>query len=495
MSLLQRCANRFAVALAPLCQNSSLIRSWKFAPSRLFFSFAKLAKTEVARPWQRHTAVRLLSSDIEHGAVFEGLVRGGHATMVPSDVDLKPYAGLDASKLSSEEKERLVIMATDALKKHMFEKTRAISEPLALAKHAAAQCLYGRSIAMIAMQRVLKQQPPDGRELLKARAWLQRSVDNGYHPACEHLALLLLATGEKAQAEIYLRKGGDAGSSRCFQILGTLCAGEPNRVNEALSYLHRAYKRGSMEALVQIGLIYESGMGEIAADLMKALSVFRQAAETGDRDGQYHLGRVLLTHTKGHLAEARQHLEGAAEKGSVDSRIALADAHLRGLFGAESSVSAAIGWVQDIAKQGANPEAMYLLAIALAKIGKFVEAVEHLQRAMKMGHVKSMVFLADLHGSGGAGSAQSKAEAYRLYANALNAAKAEEEDESTADQIATRVEIHQKMAAILEAGTGVKQDLRAALGHYKQALQLGDKSAMRHVSRLSDLLQSNTLSS
>jgi len=114
--------------------------------------------------------------------------------------------------------------------------------------------------------------------------------------------------------------------------------------------------RGNALALTELGLLYYSGRG-VAADEMRAFSLFERAAAADARDAMFMLGRMnLLGHGPARTnpdadREAARWFFEAARRGHADAQY-----HLGLLFyagtGVEKNTDEALKWIRRAADNG-----------------------------------------------------------------------------------------------------------------------------------------------
>ncbi|KAJ3112756.1 hypothetical protein HDU96_004210 [Phlyctochytrium bullatum] len=169
------------------------------------------------------------------------------------------------------------------------------------------------------------------------------------HPAAMFAAASCLEHGrgvkkdERSSALLY-RKAALTGHKLAMYRLGMALVtgnlGITKNVQEGLKWLHKCASvadKDHCQALVQLSIIYEKGLHNVAPDNFKALSFLKEAAKL---DYGPALSRLGLTYEKGRLgvkADISKSLElykrGASVGNDTDSQYALSDFFVRGIPG------------------------------------------------------------------------------------------------------------------------------------------------------------------
>lgn len=142
---------------------------------------------------------------------------------------------------------------------------------------------------------------------------------------------------------------------------------EKGNLKQALKYFRFvAEKQNSIAAQNNIGIIYLKGGNGVAKDVKKAVEWFEKAAEQGDADAQYNLGKC---YAKGigvpkDMRKAAAYFTQAAEQGSMDGQNDLAMCCYTGDGIARDEGKAVALW-QKLAEQG-HDRAQVFLGMAYA---------------------------------------------------------------------------------------------------------------------------------
>jgi TPR repeat protein len=121
---------------------------------------------------------------------------------------------------------------------------------------------------------------------------------------------------------------------------------------EARSWLQKAATMGNPTAQVNLGDVYEMGLG-VPVDYALALEWFRKAATRGDAGGSYSLGSMYAS-GKGvtrDLAEAHSWYEKAANQGDTAAETAVGRDYLYGT-GVDQNFESALIWLQRATEKG-----------------------------------------------------------------------------------------------------------------------------------------------
>ena len=111
---------------------------------------------------------------------------------------------------------------------------------------------------------------------------------------------------------------------------------------QAMPWLHKAAEHGSSDALVQLGICYQSGTG-VALDEKQAYAWFLKAAEKGNPRGQLQVG-LALKRGRGvpiDLKKAYAYIEQAANGGHPKAQLELALSYRDGIASDPDPVRAA----------------------------------------------------------------------------------------------------------------------------------------------------------
>ncbi len=122
---------------------------------------------------------------------------------------------------------------------------------------------------------------------------------------------------------------------------------------EAIRWYHRAAEQGYLPAQLRMGEMYAAGRGT-RQDVVEALVWYRRAAEQGDANAQYNLGVAYETGrgVTQDAAEAVRWFRPAAEQGSASAQFALGDMYTRGVGIVQDNVTAYM-WLSLAASQEA----------------------------------------------------------------------------------------------------------------------------------------------
>ncbi len=269
--------------------------------------------------------------------------------------------------------------------------------------------------------------PQDIDESMK---WLKRASGNGSYYAREELKKI-----EKAglpQVDEY-KMGYDA-----FQL---------KKYKEAVSWFNKAAAKGNMEAMFNLGMIYQLGAGtEIPVNEKEAVGWYQKAADKGHVNSMNNLGQLYLSEEgiqdfklalqwftkgadKGHsgcmynigvmyangtgvtmqMEEAYKWFKKAADKGMVEAKEAVKKIEKEGLVSTEvkngdaafdkKEYDKALTWYQQGADKGYS-EAMYKLGLIYELKHKTTLAREWYKKAIAGGHLKAKEALEDLELTG-----------------------------------------------------------------------------------------------
>ena len=173
---------------------------------------------------------------------------------------------------------------------------------------------------------------------------------------------------------------------------------------KALKYYRIAAERGKMEAINDIGYMYDKGLG-VTQDYSEAVKWYRKAAEQGDAVGQSNLGYMYeigngVTQDK---VEAVKWYRKAAEQGHAGGQYNLGNMYRNG-YGVTQDYSEAVKWYRKAAEQGnANAQCSlgYMYEMGYGVIQDKAEAVKWYRKAAEQGLVRGQYNLAQRYRYGG----------------------------------------------------------------------------------------------
>jgi TPR repeat protein len=169
--------------------------------------------------------------------------------------------------------------------------------------------------------------------------------------------------GRSVAARAQLQAAAMLGDVAAMRVYGTVLAhGDAQERGRGLVLLERAAQRGDRRSQRQLGEIYlgrEPGAAQ--ADPKLARDWYRRAAEAGDRDAAFRLGRLL--HQDGDETEALRWTRAAAEAGQADAMFALGNACAEGGQGVPRDEAQALDWYRRAAERN-QPEALQALGLA-----------------------------------------------------------------------------------------------------------------------------------
>ncbi len=128
-----------------------------------------------------------------------------------------------------------------------------------------------------------------------------------------------------------------ASSRRALYQLGRAYAAN-RQTAEAIGAYRRAADRGSSAAMVELGVMYGTGVG-VAKDQAKARELFERAAKAGNPRGVTNLA-AIDGGTAANPAEARAMLAKAAEANSAEAQFQLGVMYAQGTGGPKDDVTA-----------------------------------------------------------------------------------------------------------------------------------------------------------
>lgn len=172
--------------------------------------------------------------------------------------------------------------------------------------------------------------------------------------------------GRDVLARGRLEAAAGLGNRAAMRIYGTvLTHGPADQQGRGLAWLERAAARGDVRSQRQLGEIYLGREpGAVRPDPVLARSWYQRAAEAGDRDASWRLGRLLRQ--DGDQAGAMRWTRSAAEAGQADAMFALGNAYADGGEGVTQDAAQALAWYRGAAAQN-QPEALQALGLAYSR--------------------------------------------------------------------------------------------------------------------------------
>ncbi|EGB07814.1 hypothetical protein AURANDRAFT_27542, partial [Aureococcus anophagefferens] len=183
---------------------------------------------------------------------------------------------------------------------------------------------------------------------------------------------------------------------------------------KAAKIYRRAVELGSVDAMVDLGILYNNGSG-VKLDKKKAERLYRAAADRGDAAAQNRLGALL--HSEEKFEEAVRYYALAANQGYAAGELNLGSCYGNGQ-GTEVDLGKARYWYARAAAKG-HETAITFLGSAY-RLGRFglvksdKKAAKIYRRAVELGDVDAMAHLGDLYRTG-SGVKLDKKKAERLY--------------------------------------------------------------------------------
>ena len=244
----------------------------------------------------------------------------------------------------------------------------------------------------------------------------------------------------------------------------------------AMYWFKKAGGQGNAEACFQLAGMYEHGIDDDRSDMPGALAMYRLAAERGHVGAAARLGELCSRGdgTEQDKAAAAVWYRKAAEQGHAASQYALGALCQAG-DGVEQDKAEAAVWYRKAAEQG-YVDAQYALA-RLYHTGDGVEqdkaaAAVWYRKAAKQGHGEAQFRLGMLYDDGD-GVEQDKAWAYVWYALAV--------------QHLQDAEIRFRLARLYDTGEGVPQNGMQAAALYRSVAELGHVEAQYRLARMYDV--------
>lgn len=195
-------------------------------------------------------------------------------------------------------------------------------------------------------------------------AWASRSAPTDKLPD-EPLQLLVLASaGHQDKALARLKTLAEGGSPVARRALGQALVARGTQVQEGLDWLRQAADGGDVEADFQLGKFYQSGSPGAPSDAAQALRHFTAAAHAGHIGAAYYLGIAWRNGygMRADAGEAARWFQVSAAGGVPAAQFMLANAYREGDGVARNDAEAVRLYAE--AAEREHPEAVQTLAMA-----------------------------------------------------------------------------------------------------------------------------------
>lgn len=191
----------------------------------------------------------------------------------------------------------------------------------------------------------------------KAIYWFTRSAELGNTYAMMELGDLYTngmgVEQDTQKGHDYYMKAAMAGNVDAMEVLADRYYGGFNTDCDyaaALMWYKRVLRAGSETVTVQIGDIYETGGYGVVKDEAKAIAYYKKAADAGEAEGMYALGRFYTYRATPDFAKALYWYGQAADKHYAMAMVALSNAARFGR-GMERDFDTFVYWAREAAKQ------------------------------------------------------------------------------------------------------------------------------------------------
>ena len=262
------------------------------------------------------------------------------------------------------------------------------------------------------------------------------------------------------KAAEYYRMAADKGhpeAIRCFASMAL--AGQGIKADPVLGirYLNKLADRNDIPALLQLGGLYETGIGPVAADIKQAIRYYHLAADRGNAEAQAKLGILYFSLGKRDLAE--KYAELAAKQKNRDGLLILQKLHAA--RGNGNNDAKAQQYLRELADSG-DPASIRQYGIQLYRAGRFPEAENYLGRLTDPKDTEITFIRGDIACQRTDGKAD-----FQLAKQLL---------EHAADAGHTGAMV--RLGQMYQRGDGVRQDFRQALRCFMRAANKKDPEGM-----------------
>lgn len=240
-----------------------------------------------------------------------------------------------------------------------------------------------------------------------ALVWYKRAAGRGHVPAQLMVAQQLITHGtpeDAEQARFWLGPGSEQGAPHADFLLAVidLAPATPDRdVERGKTHLRRAAAKGHLHAMKQLAQIYDEGLCDEARDQTEAAGWYKKAAEAGDAESQFAIGRM---YARGEgvpqvSTSAARWFARSAEGGHVLATFNCAILLERG-EGVSTDPAAARGLFIKAAERGLAAAQFKLGSDLLNENPAQLNGVAWLEKAASQHHVGALALLGLLYGRG-----------------------------------------------------------------------------------------------
>ena len=175
--------------------------------------------------------------------------------------------------------------------------------------------------------------------------------------------------------------------------------------DKAIEYYKYAIEGGDINAMYNLGLIYDIGQNHISSDVHQAIYYYEQAAQQDHTIAMYNLG-VIYRRGKGDIRmdieKAISYYRQAADRGYIEAMVNLGVIYDRGVGGIPVDIDTAIHWYEKAIENGQDATAMVNMGIIYANghggiTVDMTKAITWYERAAEAGNPSAMVNLAVLY--------------------------------------------------------------------------------------------------
>lgn len=240
-----------------------------------------------------------------------------------------------------------------------------------------------------------------------ALVWYKRAATKGHLPAQLMVAQELMARGARedlAEARLCLQPRGENSAPHADYLLAMidLSPTTPDRDEDrGKMHLRRAASKGHLHAIKRLAQIHDEGLFGEARDVTEAAGWYKKAAEAGDVEAQFLIGRM---YARGEgvpqiLSSAARWFAKSAEGGHALARFNYAMFLERGEATSDDP-HAARGLLTQAAKQGLTAAQFKLGRDLLQDSETREEGLRWLERAAAHEHVAASALLGQLFANG-----------------------------------------------------------------------------------------------
>lgn len=250
---------------------------------------------------------------------------------------------------------------------------------------------------------------PVEKDIRKSLYFYELGANNGQMQCCQSAGILYYQDNvierDYAMALFYFELGSYKGSTVCMmnaaQILFGGFGGIQVDKNRAFKYIQMAARAGDPEGLYYLGLAHYNGEEYASKDYKKAFDCFTRASNEGNLNAMFQLGMMYEYgyYVQKDFSKAFDIMKRAAARNHIRAQCNLGYLYIEGL-GVQKNIPEAIKWLEKSANNGFN-EAYYNLACVYKEQNCITKYKHYIEKAADSGITRAQADLANEYLVGG----------------------------------------------------------------------------------------------